>query len=192
VEQIEQAVKILNNGGIIIFPTDTAFGIGCRSDNETAVCRLFRIRKRPEIKPTPVLVSSIEMAQKYLLPVPDAVKTKLIKKYWPGALTLILRCVEKKVPGLVRGGGDTLGVRMPDHVIALSLINGVRVPILGPSANFHGGKTPFTLDDLDKDLVNQVDYVVKGECGVKQVSTIIDCTREPWQILREGAIRIEN
>ena len=189
-EDTEKAIKMLKDGGIVIFPTDTAFGIGCRMDDEKAVKRLFEIRKRPETQATPVLVDSLEMAQRYLLEVPKDVEKKLIKKYWPGALTVILYCNKVKVPKLVRGGGDTLGVRMPNHDTTLKIIKGVGVPILGPSANFHGEKTPYELEDLDKELIKLVDYVVPGECTLKQPSTVIDCSKKPWKVLREGAIKI--
>ncbi len=188
---IKQAIEILKQGGIVIFPTDTAFGIGCRIDNEKAVARLFEIRKRPPIQPTPVLVGSVKMAQEYLLSIPDDVKEKLVKKYWPGALTIVLKCQTEKIPTLVRGGGETLGVRMPDHETALTLIHGVGMPILGPSANFHGEKTPFRFEELEEELIGQVDYVVKGACKQQQASTVIDCTQNPWKILRQGAIEIK-
>lgn len=91
---------------------------------------------------------------------------------------------------LVRGGSGNLGVRMPNHQIALSLIQGAGVPILGPSANFHGSATPFKFQDLDKELISLVDFVVEGECGTNQASTVIDCSVKPWKILRQGAIKI--
>ncbi len=187
-DDIERAVKIVNQGGIIIFPTDTAFGIGCRIDNEKTIERLFAIRKRPASQAMPVLVSNLEMAQEYLEPVPGEVKEKLIDKYWPGALTIVLSCKKEKVPDFVRGGRDTLGVRMPNHPLVLELIKKVGVPILGPSANFSGEKTPYHLQDLDEELVKKVDFVVPGECSLKQASTVIDCSVEPWRVVREGAL----
>lgn len=188
-EQIKQAVSVLNNGGIVIFPTDTAFGIGCRIDDRSAVERLFKIRNRPKDKAVPVLVDSIRMVKEYVGPIDEKVK-RLMNKYWPGGLTLILKCKTEKVPILVRGGGDTLGVRMPDHKIALSIISGVGVPILGPSANFAGEKTPYSFSDLDPQLVKKVDFVVDGTCKYKHASTVIDCTTSAWKILREGAVKI--
>ncbi|MEX2012887.1 MAG: L-threonylcarbamoyladenylate synthase, partial [Candidatus Levyibacteriota bacterium] len=131
-EQIEKAVEILKDGGIIIFPTDTAFGIGCRIDNEEAIKRLFDIRKRPKEKATPVLVSSLEMTRLFVKEIPQEVEEKLIKKYWPGALTIILPAKEEKVPYLVRGGGNTIGIRMPSNETILSIIEKAGVPILGP------------------------------------------------------------
>lgn len=188
-KQIEEAVKVLKNGGIVIFPTDTAIGIGCRIDNPNAVKRLFKIRKRPSTQATPVLVDSFEMAQRYLLPIDREIIDRLVEQYWPGALTLILQCIEVKVPKLVRGGGSTLGVRMPNHTTTLNIIKNLGVPILGPSANFHGEKTPFRFDDLNPELVKKADYVLNGEVGLeKNVSTVVDCTVEPWKIIRHGAI----
>lgn len=188
---IQQVIKVLKNGGIVIYPTDTAFGIGCRIDDEKAIERLFKIRERPKNQATPVLVDSLQMAQKYLLPIPKEVIDKLIKPYWPGALTIILPCKTDKVPKLVTGGGETLGIRVPDHPVALELIKRVGVPILGPSANFHGEKTPYRFEDLDKELVKLVDYVVTGNCTLKQQSTVVDCSKKPWRIIRRGAIELK-
>lgn len=186
---IDEAVKILNQSGTVIFPTDTAFGVGCRMDNEEAVKRLFAVRNRPETQATPVLVNSMEMATRYLEPLPEAV-LKLMKTYWPGALTIIYRCKTGLVPKLVRGGGETLGVRMPDHPLTLELIRNLGVPLLGPSANFHGQKTPYKYEDLDPEFIKKVDYVIKGECKTGNVSTVVDCTTEPFNIIRQGAIII--
>ena len=187
---IQEAIKVLKDGGIVIFPTDTAFGIGCRIDNKKAIEKLFRLRKRPASQAAPVLVSSIKMAQEYLLPIPKEVKTELMDKYWPGALTVVLQSRIDKVSKLVRGGGTTLGVRIPNHPIIRSLIRGVGVPLLGPSANFHGEKTPYRFKDLDPKLVKLVDFVLQGKTLQGQVSTVIDCSQKPWKILREGAIKI--
>lgn len=189
-KEIEEAIKILTQGGIVIFPTDTAFGIGCRIDDEKAIERLFKIRRRPQEKAVPVLVDSFEMAQEYLLPISKDVREKLIKPFWPGALTIILPCKLDKVPELVRGGGSNLGVRMPDNEVVLSLIGGVGVPILGSSANFSGGKTPFQFLDIDKELLSKVDYVVEGECKFKEPSTVIDCSVRPWKIIRMGVVKL--
>lgn len=189
-DDIAKAIEVIKNGGIVIFPTDTAFGVGCRIDDESAVKRLFEIRKRPETKASPVLVDTVKMAQDYLLPIPKKVMEKLIEPYWPGALTIVLLCKTERVPSLVRGGTDTLGVRIPNHLIARSVTREVGIPILSPSANFHGEKTPYEISELDPAFVKLVDFVLPGECTVKQASTVIDCTKEPWKIVRQGAITI--
>jgi L-threonylcarbamoyladenylate synthase len=187
-DAVAKAVQVLKDGGIVIFPTDTAFGIGCRIDDPDAVRRLFVLRKRPEIKAVPVLVSSLHMAREYLLPVSQDVIEKLVKPYWPGALTIVLTCQTDKVPGLIRGGGNTMGVRVPDHLTTLEIIKGVGVPIIGTSANFAGEATPYAFEDLDKELVKLVDFVVQGACHTKKASTVIDCTSKPWKVLRQGAV----
>lgn len=186
----EKAIKILNQCGIIIFPTDTAFGIGCRIDKIDAIEKLFKLRKRPINQATPVLISSIDMASEYVDKIPEEVKEKLINKYWPGALTIILKAKKEKVPELVRGNGENVGLRMPNNSNLLKIIEDIKVPILGPSANFHGEKTPYEYEDLDKELLSLVDYVLEGECLIKKASTVIDCTKSPWQVLRKGAIEI--
>jgi L-threonylcarbamoyladenylate synthase len=190
-KQIDEAVKVLNRGGIIIFPTDTAFGIGCRIDNEKAVQKLFSIRNRPKSQAVPVLVSDLEMLKQYVTEVPEKVIQDLIKPFWPGALTVALKANMHKVPSLVRGGGETVGVRMPNHPVTLGIISKVGVPVLGPSANFHGKNTPYEFKDLDPQLISLADYVVEGECPIRQASTVIDCTKVPWEILRRGAIRVK-
>jgi L-threonylcarbamoyladenylate synthase len=189
--QIDEAVKVLNQGGIIIFPTDTAFGIGCRVDNEKAVQRLFKIRNRPPSQATPILVNGLGMAKEYAAEIPEKVIQNLIKPFWPGALTIVLKANEDKVPVLVRGGGETVGMRMPSYPTMLKIISQIGVPVLGPSANFHGEKTPFKFKDLDMKLVSLVDYVLEGECSIQEASTVIDCTKRRWEILRQGAIQVK-
>lgn len=189
--EIENAINILKEGGIVIFPTDTAFGIGCRIDDEKAVERLFEIRKRPQDQAVPVLVSSLEMAENYVQTIQEDVKKNLIKKYWPGALTIVLPCKTDRVQSLVRGGKETLGVRMPNHKITFSIVEGVGVPVLGPSANFGGEKTPYAFENLNPELVKLVDYVVHGKTQTGNVSTVVDVSKKPWKILREGVINIK-
>ena len=189
--QIDEAVAILNKGGVVIFPTDTAFGIGCRIDNEEAIKKLFKIRNRPTTQATPVLVDSLVMAKEYAAEIPENIIEKLINPFWPGALTIILEAKIDKVPLLVRGGTETVGLRMPGQIKILEIIKKVGVPILGPSANFHGGVTPFEFKDLDPKLIALADYVVEGECSIKNSSTVIDCTKTPWEILRQGAIQVK-
>jgi len=199
---IEKAIEVLNHGGIVIFPTDTAYGIGCRMDDEKAVKKLYEIRNRPETQPAPVLVSSIEMAQNFLDPLTEDVKS-LMLKFWPGALTIVYLCKTEKVPILVRGGSNSLGVRMPDNKTVLEIIRQLNVPILGPSANFHREQTPYLFKDLNPGLVSKVDYVIKKESEnadtsqetsikTNNISTVLDCSQKPFKILRQGRVIIDN
>lgn len=187
---IQKTIEILKEGGIVIFPTDTAFGIGCRIDDERAVARLFEIRRRPETKATPVLVAGLEMAEQWVDEIPVPAR-EVMMKYWPGGLTVVLNSSDTRVAKLVKGGGSTLGVRMPDHDDLLQVIAGVGVPIIGSSANFAGEATPFLQEDLDPELIKLVDFVLPGKTkGGTQPSTVIDGTTEPFKILREGALRL--
>jgi L-threonylcarbamoyladenylate synthase len=188
---IDNAIKILKQGGLVVFPTDTAFGLGCRADSADAVARLFHLRKRPESQAVPVLVDSIEMAQKYYSPALPNVVRRLVQKYWPGGLTVVCPWRKNSLPSLVVGGGKTIGLRIPDHEIALDLIRGVGVPIIGPSANIHGEATPYHFEDVSSELMKKVDAVVPGECKRLNVSTVVDCTKEPWCIIRQGAVVLD-
>lgn len=188
-DAVAHAIDVANKGGIVIFPTDTAFGIGCRIDRQETVDRLFSLRKRPRTMAMPVLVSAASMALPYY-DSPSHIVRRLMKQYWPGALTIVARCKTDLIYSPIRGGGDTIGMRMPDHTDTRSFIEGVGVPILGTSANFHGNQTPFTLDDLDSELVRLVDYVLPGVCKRSQVSTVIDMSVHPPVILRQGAVHI--
>jgi L-threonylcarbamoyladenylate synthase len=188
---VEKAIRIIKDGGIVIFPTDTAFGIGCRVDSENAVKKLFKIRKRPVNQATPVLFDSVEKVREFVLPF-DSKVGDLMNDYWPGALTIVLKCKTAKVPSLVRGNTETLGVRIPDHEIPKQIIKGAGIPILGPSANFHGEETPYEFEDLDNDLIKLVDFVIEGKTKENRLaSTVIDCTKDTWNIIRQGAVKID-
>lgn len=190
-DHIKNAIEVLKNGGIVIYPTDTAFGIGCRIDDRKAIQKLFSIRKRPSTQAMPVLCNSVKMIEEYVTEIPEQVNEKLMAEYWPGAVTIVLPANTEKVPELVRGGSLTVGVRIPNHIVPLSLIAGVGVPILGSSANFHGQPTPYQFADVDPQLMYLADYIVPGVCDVARESTVVDTTVTPWKILRQGAISID-
>ncbi len=197
---IAEAIKIFNSGGVVIFPTDTAFGIGCKIDNEEALKKLLTIKNRPSKQALPVLISDLEMAKKYFmtpLPAPDCVGRqaglpKKIKKlmidYWPGGLTIVYKA-NKTISSLIKGGGENIGLRMPDNEMLLKIIEKIGVPIIGTSANFHDKPTPYTISEIDKRMIKQVDYVISGECNGKLTSTVIDCTQNPWKIIRQGKVK---
>jgi len=188
-DDIRRAVEVLQRGGIVIYPTDTAYGIGCRIDSPESVDRLFALRERATTKATPVLVDSHDMALAYFVK-PNYIVRRLMKAHWPGALTIVSECDRNQIYSPIRGGGSTIGLRMPNHTMALRIIRGVGVPILGTSANFSGGQTPFIAEALDPNLVKQVDMVVPGTCGGGSVSTVVDCTKTPAVILRQGAVAL--
>lgn len=185
----DDLVEVLRGGGIAIFPTDTAFGIGCRMDNDSAVRKVYEIRQRPPEKAMLVLVGSVKMAEEYV-DIPKDVREYLIEKYWPGGLTIILKCKKTKVPSEVRSNGDNLAVRLPDNSQIVSVINKLGVPIIAPSANYSEGKTPFELSEVENSLQSKVDFVLDGVCTMKGISTIVDTTVLPWKIIREGVVKL--
>lgn len=186
-KHIQKAISVLKSGGIVVFPTDTAFGVGCRIDKGDAIHRLFRIRRRPMMQALPVLVSSIDQGLAYFISPSDIVR-HLMETYWPGALTIVDYCKKNMVLSPIRAAGDTIGLRWPYHPVSQALIEGVGVPIVGPSANIHGKPTPFTFESLDPEFLNLVDFVVPGVCKGQLSSTVVDCTTDPYTILRQGAV----
>lgn len=187
---IKDVVEEFKNGKIGIFPTDTAFGIGCRMDNDESVKKIYAIRNRPAEKSLLVLVSSIEMAKKYVQ-IEDEVQKTLIDAYWPGGLTIVFLCNKEKVSPVVNAGGKTLAIRLPANEFIREVIKKVGVPIVAPSANFSGESTPFEFSEIDPMLMQKVDFVVKGMCTMKGVSTIIDVTKKPWNVVRKGIVDIK-
>ncbi len=187
---VERAIEVIKEGGIAIYPTDTAFGIGCRIDRPASVDRLFALRKRPVTQATPVLVASEEMALAYFDHPSDIVR-RLMTQHWPGALTIVDRCKKDAVYSPIRGGGSSIGLRMPNHPVPLAIIGAVGVPILGPSANFHGQPTPYRMEDLDPELTKLVDCVIPGMCNIGAVSTVVDCSVYPYKIIRQGAVKLQ-
>jgi len=183
---LKKAVEILQKGGVVVFPTDTLYGVGCRMDDKDAVKRVYKIKKRSSQKPTLVLVSSVSMAKRYVKI--NNIGQKLIKKFWPGPLTIIFQA-KNNVPKEIQGEGQALGVRYPDYPPLLKIIKKIGVPILAPSANFQGEHPPKKFKDLDEKFIKMVDFVIKGECKIGKESTIVDCTKTPPKVLREGAIK---
>lgn len=188
-ENIEKAVEVLKNGGIVLLPTDTVFGICCRIDKKESLERLFAIKKRDEKQAVPILVSSTEMAKEYALPFNGKVE-KLMEDYWPGGLTIVLPCKKEKVLPMVRGNGDTVGLRIPDMLSTFQIIEKLGIPIVGTSANFHCQPSVTKWKELDPALVKLVDYVLEEDSLGGVASTVIDCSANPWKILREGAVKL--
>lgn len=178
-DQIKKAVRILKNGGIVIFPTDTVYGISCRFNDKDAISRLYKIKKTPSIQPFPILVTELSQIKK--LAIINKTGEKLIKKYWPGALTIVLKSKVSK---------EKIGFRMPSSSLIKLLIDEVGAPIIGTSANFHGSSPPKSYEELDPDFVKLADFILKGDCQLGAESTVVDATAIPPKILRQGVITL--
>ena len=175
---INGAVEILRSGGIIIFPTDTVWGIGVAADNPVAIRKFYQIKKRETNKPTAILVANLEQAER-LGQFSDEVR-RVAERYWPGAVTIV-------VPG--RNGG-TVGLRVPEDPVVQELCRQTG-GIMAGSANFAGEAAPMKREEISSELVKQVDLVVEGECGGQEASTVIDTTVKPWKILRQGLVKVK-
>lgn len=186
---ISNSIKVFKEGGIVIFPTDTAIGIGCRMDFVDSVKKIFEIRKRVDTKPLLILVDSMQMASEYAL-FTDKVRL-FCDAHWPGGITVILPAKEDKVPGVVRAHGETIAIRIPKQKNLLEIISELGVPIVAPSANISGENTPYSLSEVKEEIIGKTNLVIEGECFYKKESTIIDTTKTPWQIVRQGAVKVE-
>ena len=185
--EIEEAVRLLRAGEVVAFPTETVYGLGADARSEAGLRRVFAVKGRPSEHPLILHFADAESAFTAAREVPATART-LAKTLWPGALTLILRRAAW-VPDLVTGGQDTVGVRVPSHPLARALVTALGGPIAAPSANRFGAVSPTMAAHVRADLGADVALVLDGgpaQIGVE--STIIDLTREPPVVLREGGI----
>ena len=187
---IEEASELIKQGKIVIFPTETVYGIGTNGLNGNAVKRLYEVKQRPLNKPISLLISNMEMVD---LIAKDITETeyKIMKNFFPGPLTIILK---KKdiVPDIVTAGQDTVGVRMPRGEVARKLVELAGVPIAAPSANISGEPSGTNLQEIMKHFDGKVDYCIDGgnsELGL--ASTIVKVIDGEPIILRQGSITLE-
>ncbi|GAB6169216.1 L-threonylcarbamoyladenylate synthase [Clostridium carnis] len=189
IKYINEASEIIKEGGIVAFPTETVYGLGANALDTEAVKKIFKAKGRPQDNPLIVHVSSKDI-KSIVEEVPE-VANKLIEKFWPGPLTIILR-KKNVIPDVTSAGLDTIGVRMPSSSIALKLIELSQVPIAAPSANISGRPSPTEVERCIEDLSGKIDYILGGEkSDVGVESTIVDCTVNPPLILRPGGITLE-
>ncbi len=178
---------MLKTGGVIVFPTDTLYGLGADPFSSPALERVCSIKGRPPGMALPLLVSGWEQASLVARRLPEA-GAALAGKFWPGALTLVLpKCPQ--VPDLITGGGDTVAVRMPDHEVPLALACELGGPITGTSANRSGGPDLLTVQALEAELGGQVDYIISSPAALGGIpSTVVDITGKAPRLVREGAL----
>lgn len=188
-ESLNEAAEVIKNGGTVAFPTETVYGLGANALDSKAVKKIFIAKGRPQDNPLIIHVASKDISE-YVDDIPT-IAYKLMDKFWPGPLTLILK---KKdiVPSETSANLDTIGIRMPDNKIALALIGKSGVPIAAPSANISGRPSPTDMERCIEDLEGRVDYIIGGEkSNVGVESTIVDLTVEPPCILRPGGVTLE-
>lgn len=183
----DELVGIMRGGGLVAVPTETVYGLAGNGLDEKAVAEIYEVKGRPEVKPLSLMVHDAASMERYCENVPPQAYT-LAKRFWPGPLTIVMKA-KPCVPEIVRAGGETVGLRCPDHPLTLELLEKSRVPFAAPSANPSGEPSPKNADSVLKYFDGKIDAVLDGgECGIGRESTLIDLSRMPYRILRQGAL----
>ena len=189
--ELNKIKEILDNDGVIIFPTDTVYGIACNCFREKAIKKVFDIKKRPENKPINVLSNNLDKIKLVSKNISEKEKF-LIDKYMPGALTIILDKNEK-VSDILTAGLDTIGVRIPKNNISLRILENVSYPLATTSANISGDSAGIKISDFLKEFDGVVDAIIDGgETDLKVASTIVRVESDnKLKIIREGTLKIK-
>ncbi|TSA29184.1 MAG: threonylcarbamoyl-AMP synthase [Ignavibacteriales bacterium] len=189
-ESIQQAAEIIKRGGLVAFPTETVYGLGADGLNPIAVAKIFEVKKRPSFNPLILHIADKDSLEKFS-PIKNEKIDLLIEKFWPGPLTLVLPKTEI-VPDIVTSGNPTVAVRMPNHPIALQLIESCGTPIAAPSANKFGHLSPTEAKHVEKYLGDKVDMILDGgKSSIGVESTIIQFHENEFYLLRPGGLSKE-
>lgn len=185
--KIRMVVDSLKRGGVIIYPTDTVYGIGCSIEHPEAVERICRLKQvDPRKVQLSFLCNDLSHLSEYAMPVSTPLY-RFLKQYVPGPFTFILEA-SRKVPKLLRTKRDTVGIRVPDNRISQALLRELGHPVLSTSLPLHEGEDlPADPDLIEEMFGEQVDFIIDGGYGGTVPSTIVDCTQSPPVVLREGA-----
>ncbi len=189
-ENIAQAAKVIKSGGLVAFPTETVYGLGANGFLPEAVAKIFEVKRRPTFNPLILHIASLEQLN-LIAVVESEIVHKVIEKFWPGPLTLVLPKRES-VPEIVTAGNPTVAVRMPSNKIAKRLIELSGVPIAAPSANVFGFLSPTSAQHVEKQLGKKIEMILDGgltDVGIE--STIIEVTKEKIFLLRPGGVPLE-
>lgn len=183
---LERAAALLKGGGLVAFPTETVYGLGADARNEAAVRRAFALKGRPSAHPVIVHLASAEQLVEWAANIPDAAYA-LAARFWPGPLTLILKR-QQNVPDAVTGGQATVGLRVPEHPVALALLERFGGGVAAPSANRFGRVSPTTAAHVREEFGGRLEVLDGGPCSVGLESTILDLSGDVPRVLRPGAV----
>ena len=182
-----KAVKILKKGGIIAYPTETFYGLGVDAINKKSVERLYKLKERDTLKPIPILIGNLSMLGLVVKEIPE-VAEKLIKRFWPGPLTIIFYA-STNIPSLLTANTQKIGVRISSNPIAQKILKLFASPITATSANISLGISATSPKEIIDYFGDKVDMILDGEkLESTHPSTVIDITVSPPQIVREGII----
>lgn len=188
--QINFAIEALKDGKLVAIPTETVYGLAAPIDNTALLEKIFHIKERPYFDPLIVHVATVEMAKKLVLEWPE-VATALVEKFWPGPLTLVLK-KNNKVTDLITSGLDTVGLRMPDHLLTLEFIKKLNKPVAAPSANKFKKTSPTKAEHVSESFQSSEVFVLDGgKCKVGIESTIVLLQNQEAILLRKGMITSE-
>ena len=184
---IKEAADILKKGGLVVFPTETVYGIGADAFNENACRRIYEVKDRPPEKPLILLISDIKDLETVAAEIPEKA-APFIENFWPGPLSIVFK-KNKNLPETVTAGGDRVAVRLTSHPLLKRLISVAGFPIVAPSANLSGKPSRIKAEDVLSDMGGRADMIIEddGSLGGKE-STIVDVTGEDIRLLREGAV----
>lgn len=185
-----QAGQVIKEGGVVVYPTETLYGLGADAMDRNAVADVCKLKGRPENMPIPVIVSSEEMLDEITDRIGD-IEKRLISEFWPGPLTIIFNA-RGCVPGRITGGTGSVGTRIPGSDFAIKLANAAGRPITATSANAGGLETPGDVDDILKQLKGEPDLALDiGPLRAKIASTVVDARDGKVKIIRRGAVTLE-
>jgi len=189
--EIERAAQIVREGGLVVFPTETVYGLGANALDASAIRKIYALKGRPATSPLIVHVASIEQAKELAAEwLPEA--DRLARQYWPGPLTIVVP-KKRTIPDEVTAGLPTVGLRMPRHPLALELLRLAGVPIAAPSANRFTQLSPTTAAHVRHAFGQETPFLLDGgPCEVGLESTVIAVTREGLEVLRPGMAHVSN
>lgn len=188
---IKDAAKVIKRGGIVLFPTETVYGIGANALNDEAVKKIFIAKGRAQDNPLILHISDMDMLNQIVESISE-IEYRLMDTFWPGPFTIVLN-KKKGVANVATCGGDTVGVRMPSNKVAHDLIKESGVPIAAPSANISGKPSGTKLSDIINELKDKVDFIIDGgETDIGIESTVVRVINDEVRILRPGKITKED
>jgi len=187
---VRAAADAIRRGELVIFPTETVYGLAADALNESAVKKVFDVKGRQDKEPLPVQVGGVADVSRAVEFVPESARS-LAERFWPGPLTLVLS-KSSALPSVVTGGRNTVGVRVPDHPVALALAKEIGSPIVATSANVSGRTAPRNAEQAVRDIGESASIVLDGgECRLGVSSTVVDVSVTPARILRRGTIGVD-
>lgn len=187
-EDLALALKVLKNNGIIVYPTETFYGLGGLASSEIALSKIYTIKGRNPSQPLPFIASDLEMVMQFVTGIPD-VALVLAERFWPGPLTLVLKAEAEKLPAAALGPGETVAVRVPPLVWLRQLVREAGTLLVSTSANLTGKPPLSNFEQVCELFAERVDILINGgSTPGGQPSTILDLTVSPPKCLREGVI----